>query len=345
MHSRVPTASTTPSTISSTDASTISSTVSSAISSAPSSDATSTPTPTAATTTFTPLVLSCLLATWLVWGSTYLAIRFALVDLPPFFQMGTRFLVAGAVLAAWMVARGAKWPTRRQWLHAAIVGGLMLGGGMGGTAYAEQTIASGLVVAFIAIAPFVQSLINMAWGERPSSREWLGIAVGLAGVMMLVSGSGFAASPMGLVAITLAVLLWQWGGALSRHTCPLAPGAMGFASQMLCGGALLMAMSWMSGEQPTWPPSTTAALAWLYLVVFGSLIAFNAYMVLLARTSGAVATSYAYVNPVIAMVLGVTLGQELVTTREWIAAGVIVAGVVLVLVGGARGSSPTRARH
>ncbi|MFO1269538.1 MAG: EamA family transporter [Rubrivivax sp.] len=279
-----------------------------------------------------PLVLACLAATWFIWGSTYLAIKFALVSFPPFFQMGTRFLAAGALLAAWMRwQRGAPWPDRRQWRHAAIVGTLMLGGGMGFTAVAETTVASGLVVAFIAIGPLVLAAFNLAFGVKPRALEVAGMAVGLAGVLWLVRGAGFAASPSGLAAQLFATVTWSLGSVLALHRTPLAPGAMGFASQMLAGGALLMAMSVATGEVPQWPPTALAAWAWFFLVVFGSLVAFNAYRVLLARASAAVATSYTFVNPVIAMLLGVTLGNEVVSGSEWAATGVILVGVVLLL--------------
>ena len=280
------------------------------------------------------LLLACLAATWLVWGSTYLAIKFALVSLPPFFQMGSRFLTAGALLYAWMRWwRGAPAPSRRQWLHAAGIGALMIGGGMGGTAYAEQTVGSGLVVAFIAVMPLMIAALNLLWGVRPGRLELAGIGLGLAGVLLLTQGQGFQASPAGLIAITVACLTWAVGSVLSQRVLPLAPGPMGFASEMLCGGALLTGLSLWQGETVQTPVQTSALLAWAYLVVFGSLIAFNAYMLLLARASAGLASSYSFVNPVIALLLGVTLGGETVSATEWLAAGVVLAGVVLLLRG------------
>ena len=279
----------------------------------------------------TPLIAACLAATWLVWGSTYLAIKFALVSFPPFFQMGTRFVAAGLLLAAWTRWRGQPWPSALQWRNAAIVGALMLGGGMGGTAFAETSVGSGLVVAFIAVIPLMIAALNRLWGEVPGRLEMAGIALGLVGVLMLTRGAGFAASPSGLAAITVACITWSVGSVLSQRVFPLAPGATGFASSMLCGGAFLLLLSLATGEAPQWPPATSAALAWVYLVVAGSLIGFNAYMVLLARTSAGLASSYSFVNPVIAMLLGVTVGGEVVTGFEWAAAGVVLAGVVLML--------------
>ncbi len=286
------------------------------------------------------LLLLCLAATWLIWGSTYLAIKFALLSFPPFFQMGTRFLAAGAVLMLWMRWRGAAWPTRLQWRNALVVGTLMLGGGMGGTAVAETSVGSGLVVAFIAVVPLMIAALNLIWGVRPGRMELAGIVVGLAGVLMLTQGAGFQASPGGLAAIAIACITWSVGSVLSQRSLPLAPGATGFASEMLCGGAVLMALSWFAGEQPQWPPQPAAVAAWFYLVVAGSLIAFNAYMVLLAQASAGLASSYTFVNPVIAMLLGVAVLGEVVSGFEWAAAGVVLVGVVLMLRGAALKREP-----
>ncbi|WP_457325352.1 drug/metabolite exporter YedA [Roseateles sp. P5_E11] len=283
-----------------------------------------------------PLLLLCLAATWLVWGSTYLAIKIALISLPPFFQMGSRFLVAGVLLAGWMRWRGAPWPSRRQWLHALVIGGLMLGGGMGGTATAEQTVGSGLVVAFIAVMPLMIAGLNLLWGEKPTRLESAGIALGLVGVLLLTQGQGFGASPAGLVAISVACASWAVGSVLSQRSLPLAPGPMGFASEMLAGGLLLMGLSLVSGETLPGHIEPQALWAWAYLVVFGSLVAFNAYMVLLAQASAGLASSYSFVNPVIAMLLGVTLAGEQISGHEWLAAGIVLVGVVLLLMGRAR---------
>jgi len=279
------------------------------------------------------LILLCLAATWLVWGSTYLAIKFALVSFPPFLQMGSRFLFAGVLLMAWMRWRGAPWPNLVQWRNALVVGALMLGGGMGGTAYSEQTVGSGLVVAFIAVVPLMIAGLNLLWRVVPSRLELLGIAVGLAGVLMLTQGAGFQASPVGLFAIATACLTWSIGSVLSQRSLPLAPGATGFASEMICGGVVLLLLAAVTGEQMQWPPEPKAVGAWFYLVVFGSLIAFNAYMVLLSKASAGLASSYTFVNPVIAMLLGVAVAGELVSSFEWAAAGVVLVGVVLMLRG------------
>ncbi|MEO6015856.1 MAG: drug/metabolite exporter YedA [Polaromonas sp.] len=288
-----------------------------------------------------PLLAPALLACYLVWGSTYLAIRFALESLPPFFQMGTRFLAAGALLMAWVILRKHSLPTLREWRNAAVNGALMLGGGMGLVASAEVHIGSGLIATFIAVVPMMVSAWGLFFGQRPGRLEWLGMALGLAGVLLLVRGASFSAAPVGLVCIAGATTLWSLGSVLSTTRLPLARGAAGFASEMLCGGAVLMVISLALGEEQAfaalWPATSTAALAWLYLVVFGSLIAFSAYLYLLAHAPPAVATSYAFVNPLIAIFLGAFFAQERVTGGEWLACAVILTGVFLIL----RGKSAT----
>jgi drug/metabolite transporter (DMT)-like permease len=280
-----------------------------------------------------PLLLACLAATWLIWGSTYLAIKFALESFPPFFQMGSRFLVAGLLLIAWLNLRGRALPTLVEWRNAGVIGTLLLVSGMGFTAYAEQTVASGLVVAYIAIIPIIVTAMNLPFGVKPTRLELVGMLVGVAGVLMLVRGEGFTASPTGLAAITIACVSWSLGSVLSQRRFPLAPGAMGFASEMLVGSVLLLIVAAAVGERPQWPPQPLAAWSWVYLIVFGSLLAFNAYMVLLSRVSAALASSYTFVNPVIALALGIWLGGETVTAFEWGAAAVITAGVVLLVMG------------
>jgi drug/metabolite transporter (DMT)-like permease len=291
------------------------------------------------------LIILCLAATWIIWGSTYLAIRFALLGFPPLLQMGTRFLLAGVLVAAWMRwVRKAPWPNPTQWRNALVIGTLMLVVGMGCTAVAEQWVPSGMVVAFVAASPVSMAILGR-WlmGTRTTRLEGLGIAVGLIGVAALTQGGSFQASPWGLFLIILASTSWALGSILSQRHFPLAPGAMGFASEMLIGSAILTVVSVWRGEWSDFlgrfPPSPTALAAWLYLVVAGSLIAFNAYMVLLARASPALAGSYAFVNPVIGLLLGVSVGNEVVSPLEWAASTVILLGVILVVLGRRRGAT------
>ncbi len=288
------------------------------------------------------IIVACLAATWLIWGSTYLAIKWALVSFPPFFQMGTRFIAAAVLLGAWSAWRGARWPTKGEWFSALVLGALMLGGGYGATALAQTSVSSGLVVAFIAVVPALVALGQWPYGVRPSRLEAAGITLGLVGVLLLTRGQGFAASLPGLLAISFACITWSAGSIWALHGLPggrkltLAPGTAGYASQMLVGGALLLSASWVTGEQPRLPPDAVSLACWAYLVVAGSLIGFSAYMLLLQRTGAALASSYTFVNPLIGLVLGVTLGGEVVSHAEWLAAGVVLVGVVLLLSGRAR---------
>ncbi|MDP1900453.1 MAG: EamA family transporter [Rubrivivax sp.] len=288
---------------------------------------------------FPALIVACLAATWLIWGSTYLAIKWALVSFPPFFQMGTRFVAAGLLLGAFARWRGARWPSRDEWLNAGVLGALMIGGGYGATAVAQVSVSSGLVVAFIAVVPALVALAQLPYGVRPSALEATGIALGLAGVLLLTQGQGFAASLPGLLAISLACITWSLGTVWAQRGLPggrslrLAAGVAGYASQMLVGGALLLAASVAAGERPVLPPDGRALACWIYLVVAGSLIAFSAYMLLLERTSATLASSYTFVNPIIGLVLGATLGGEAISGLEWSAAAVVLAGVVLLLLG------------
>lgn len=275
-------------------------------------------------------VLLALLTVYIVWGSTYLAIHFALVSFTPFLLMGTRFVVAGTLLFAWLKLRGSPNPTARQWRDAAIVGALLLGGGMGMTATAQQYVSSGMTAVFIASSPLLTALWAGMFGNWPGGREWIGILAGFAGAALLASGGEFAAQPIGLLALTCAVSCWTFGSVLSQKKLALAPGAMGFASEMLAGGAFLMAAGLLRGEAFPAVFDPKALVAWAYLVTAGSLAAFSAYMYLLSKVSPALASSYAYVNPVIAVMLGVALAGETVSVREMVAMAVILGSVVLL---------------
>ncbi|MFC7515618.1 drug/metabolite exporter YedA [Herbaspirillum sp. GCM10030257] len=276
------------------------------------------------------LALLALLTVYLVWGSTYLAIHFALFSFPPFLLMGSRFLVAGALLFVVLKLRGTSSPTGRQWRDAGIVGTLLLGGGMGFTAVAQQTVSSGLTAVFIASAPLMFALWSGLFGEWPGRRDWVGIVLGFCGAMLLASGGEMAASPIGVMALSVAVCSWTFGSVLSQKKLAMAPGAMGFASEMLLGGALLTIAGLLQGERITLPIELQAWWAWTYLVTAGSLGAFSAYMYLLSRVSPALASSYAYVNPVIAVALGVALAGETVGPREMVAMAIILGSVILL---------------
>jgi drug/metabolite transporter (DMT)-like permease len=209
---------------------------------------------------------------------------------------------------------------------------------MGWLASAQQYIGSGLIATFIAIVPMVVCAFGLLAGKRPTVLELAGMLLGALGVLLLVRGASFSASPVGIALVIGSVIAWSMGSVLQTTRLPLAHGPVGFASEMLCGGVVLMVISLILGEQPARPAQSMALVAWAYLVVFGSLIAFSAYLYLLANASPAVATSYAFVNPVIALGLGVALGGEVVSGGEWLACGVILMGVMLIFLSKTRNS-------
>jgi len=275
-------------------------------------------------------VLTALLTVYVVWGSTYFAIQVALQAFPPFMMIGTRFLVAGAILFSWQKWRGAANPTLSEWRDGGIVGILMLGGGTGLTACAQQYVSSGLTAVFIACSPMILSGLSGLFGDWPKRREWIGILAGFIGAMLLASDGDFAAKPIGVMFLLGAILCWDVGSILSQKKLKMAAGGMGFASEMLIGGLFLVIVSLLKGESMTGPVTVEALAAWAYLVIAGSLLAFTAYMYLLSKVSTGLAASYAYVNPVIAVALGVLFGGEHLSFKAMLAMAVILGSVVLL---------------
>ncbi len=281
---------------------------------------------------------AALLSVYVIWGSTYLAIRIALEGLPPFLMAGARFVVAGVVLFAVLWLRGAPAPSPRQWGNAALVGGLLLVGGNGGVVVAEQTVASGLAALGVATVALWAALFAGLWGQWPKRLEWAGLAVGFAGVALLNVGGGLRASPVGALALVVGPVSWALGSMWSRHL-DLPSGLMASAAEMVAGGVMLLAISGAAGERAPRSLATRPLVALVYLIVFGSWIGFSAYLYLLRHARPAIATSYAYVNPIVALGLGVVLGGEHIEAGEWAATPVILAGVALLAV--AHGRSRT----
>jgi drug/metabolite transporter (DMT)-like permease len=270
-----------------------------------------------------------LLALYLIWGSTYLGMSFALEGFPPFMMSGIRFLLAGTILYIILRIRKAPNPTGVQWRGAAVVGILLLAGGNTSVAFAEQWVASGLAAVAIAATPLWFSLIMGLLGKWPTRWEWAGLLLGFAGVVLLNMENGLWANPIGAIALLLAPFLWSIGSALSTRLS-MPEGLMSSAAQMLVGGAVILLSGLVMGERITSWPVASSLWAMLFLILFGSLIAFSAYGYLLKRVRPALATSYAYVNPVVAVILGILLGGEKFTPVALIAMPVILVGVALV---------------
>lgn len=271
------------------------------------------------------LVPLALATVYVVWGSTYLGIRYGLTGFPPFVLAGLRFGAAGAAMYAWLRLRGAPAPTRLQWRNAAITGVLLLGLGNGLVCFAEQYVASGVAAVAIASEPLFIALVLCAYREWPRRAEVVGLVIGFVGVVLLNSGSDLRASPWAAIALLVATAAWAFGSIWSRRQ-DMPKGPMNVAAQMLCAAPALGLMAFASGERlPTHVPAHSI-VALVYLAVFGSVIAFTAYLFLLRAVRPALSASYAYVNPPVAVLIGALVAGEHVGTLE-------VAGMVVILLG------------
>jgi drug/metabolite transporter (DMT)-like permease len=298
----------------------------------PDSPADASPAPAQRLTDSRLLVPLGLLALYVIWGSTYLGIRFALESYPPFLLAGVRFLAAGLALYGFLRWRGAAAPTSLQWRNAAFTGLLLLGLGNGLVCYAEERVSSGIAAVAVASMPLFAALFTGMYGQWPNRREGIGLAIGFAGVIVLNLGSSLAGSRIGAVALLVAAMCWAFGSAWSRRR-EMPAGPMNTAAQMLCASIALLAFGFLSGEHLPTHPGTQATLALIYLAVFGSIIAFSAYLHVLKHARPALATSYAYVNPPVAVLLGVLLAGEHVGALDLGGMAIIVIGVVAITLG------------
>ena len=253
-------------------------------------------------------VAIALAALYIIWGSTYLGIRFALEGgFPPFLLGGVRFIIAGGLMYAFLRWRGVPAPTRAQWGNAAMMGVFLLVLGNGMVNLAEKTVSSGMTAVAVASAPLWMGIFAAMRGQKPNRMEWIGLGIGFLGVLWLNAGSSLTATPVGLVALLVASL-----------------------AQMLCGGVAMCIVGAAIGERFHGLPSAHALAAFAYLIVFGSIVGFSAYIWLLHHVRPALAGSYAYVNPAIAVALGAWLAHERFGAHELVAMGVILLGVVAI---------------
>lgn len=289
-------------------------------------------------------VLLALLGVYLIWGSTYLAMRFAIEGIPPLLMGGVRYLCAGGLILMVLRLRGAAWPSARQWRDSAVVGVLLLLGGNGLVCLAlERGISSGLSALVVGVTPLFALVFAQFWGQRAHGREWLGIVLGLGGLVLLNFGHEFSASPVAAVLLILAALSWSFGSMWGKRL-DLPSGFMASGAQMLAGGIAMLLAALLRGEQLAAVPSAKAMWALAYLVFIGAILGFSAYVYLLATVRPALATSYAYVNPLVAVVLGVWLGGETVDAMELAGLAVILGAVVLVYLPAGKGlPAPSRA--
>lgn len=297
------------------------------------------------------LVWVGLLVLYLVWGSTYLGIRIAVETIPPFIMASTRFLIAGLALFAWSILRegaGFAWPTRREWRDNFIVGALLLGGGMGLVSWGEQTVPSGIAALLIAMMPVWVAVLGRAFlGQRLPRLAVAGITVGLAGVAILVGGpdAGDGLDPAGVAALLISPISWSAGSLYAAHRVPRSSRPLvATAMQMLCGAVALAIAAIVTGEPGRLRVdliSQSSVVAVAYLTVVGSLLAFSTYVWLLRVAPLPLIATYAYVNPVVAVVLGAVVLGETLTPTNLVAGGVIVFAVALIITASGRMRRPT----
>lgn len=276
------------------------------------------------------LIVLALFCTYFIWGSTYLAIRFGIESFPPFLMAGMRFIVAGVILYGVMRYLGTPNPTKRQWLSATAVGIMLPALGNGTVCYVQQTVSSSVAALSIATVPIWMAIFSSIWGHKITNQEWLGIAIGLAGVVLLNVGGSLHGELTSALLLIFAAASWSFGSVWSKHM-DLPNGLMASAAQMLAGGMVLLCMSAFQGE--SWPqhisPKSWGAM--LFLVVLGSIVAYSAYQYLLKTVRPLVASSNTFVNPIVAFIVGIWFAGETVTIVEYLALTVILLGVFLVL--------------
>lgn len=278
-------------------------------------------------------LIGALFALYIIWGSTYFAISIGVNSWPPLMMAGVRFLSAGVVMMLFLLATGHRLPPRKQLLNAALIGVLLLAVGNGMVTVAEhQHVPSGIAAVMVATVPLFTLCFSRFFGIATRKLEWLGIAIGLAGIVLLNSGGNLSGNPWGAVLILIGSLSWAFGSVYGSRIA-LPTGMMAGAVEMLAAGVVLMVASLLSGERLTALPSLQGFMAVGYLAIFGSIVAINAYMYLIRNVTPAVATSYAYVNPVVAVLLGTGFNGERLSSVEWLALAIIIAAVVLVTLG------------
>ena len=292
-------------------------------------------------------VAAALLAVYIIWGSTYLGIRVVVETIPPFLSAGFRFLLAGGIIYLIARMRGAAAPTKAQWKPAAIAGGLLLVGGNGLVSWAEQSVHSQYAALIIAVVPLFVVLFEWVWGRKvPSRGVVLGVALGIAGVALLIDPSRVGADaidPAGAAALLAASAIWSVGTLYSSRAKMPEPPLLGIGMQMTAGGALLVVTGLALGEASRFTlsgVSERSAIAFVYLVFIGALIGFTAYLWLVRKVPPALATTYAFVNPIIAIILGALILSEPATPRTLLAGAVIIGAVAIITQAKARRPAP-----
>lgn len=278
-------------------------------------------------------LLASLFALYFIWGSTYFVILIGLESFPPFMLTGLRFFFAGMILFVFLLIRGEKLPELPETFNAIFVGILLMAIGNGSVTLAENlNVPSGITAVMVATIPLFTLCISALYGKKTTVIEWAGVATGLVGIILLNMSGHLGNNPWGALIILCGAISWSFGSNWGvRKTLP--KGMMAGAIEMLAAGFFLVCVSLLSGEKISSLPSAQSILAMIYLIFFGSVITITAYMYLIRNTSPTVATSYAYVNPLVAVFFGTQIGSETLNLREWLGLVVIVFAVVLVTLG------------
>lgn len=276
----------------------------------------------------TASIAACLAALYIIWGTTYFAIKVAITGLAPFFIVGTRFTTAGLVVLAWQMWRGRPLPTQREWAASALIGFLLLVVGNGAVTIAEHWVSSGATVALGSILPLATALWSGLFGRWPRRNEWAAIALGGVGAAIMLTGRDLSANLTGTLIILTGVTSWSFGTVVSKHVS-VPEGPSGFGAELLAAGVMGLALSLALREPWELPHALRVWCAWGYLVVFGSLIGFSAFRYLVERVSPTLASTYAYVNPPVALLVGWGLGDESFSPSLLIGLPVVLASVGL----------------
>jgi drug/metabolite transporter (DMT)-like permease len=281
-----------------------------------------------------------LITLYIVWGSTYLGIKVAIETIPPFFHAGIRFLISGLIILAWQKAVKQEMPTRKQWVATAIIGNLLLLGGNGLVSWAEQFIPSGIAALIIATVPL--SLVIMEalrpGGIKPTWQAIVGLVIGFIGIFILagpaeISGSTTQLNTFGVIALLAATVLWAMGSIYSKTADLPKASLVTTGAEMLMGSIGLFIVSLLTGELNGWDPtavSTRSLVGLVYLITIGSIIGFGSYIWLLQNAPISLVATYAYVNPIVAVLLGYFFGNEPLEPRIWIATAIIIGAVIFI---------------
>ena len=270
-----------------------------------------------------------LFSVWIVWGTVYIFVRYAIQTIPVLMMNGTRFIVAGLSLLAYLRWQGTPWPTLAQARNAALLGFLLNALCQGSVAMAQLYIPAGMAAVIVATSPFWIVLAAVPVLGWPGRAEWIGIAIGFAGVMLLIREPSLAGQPIGIGLVIFGMVIWAIGSALARKL-DLPKGMMSTAVQLACGGVILTAVSLLAGEH--WPPhsSLISGISWVYLVFIGSILGFGSYLYTLKHVRPALASAYAYINPLVALGLSALLFGETVSAQGVLAIVVILSGVIFM---------------